>query len=294
VTAVRFAPSVGVIGDSHADPFLGAYTVNADGTPRTIARTAFVPVLMAEEFLVRGAIAPPVVLALAALRLLLYCAPDAPNALPASVMEPNVASPPWGTAWRANPWLNPTPLLFVVGEVSARTIYRAIPQHAEVETPFDPASYANVPPFGATGHVAWPSLHAAVEKLFTPYVRGLAMLRDAGLGPIAVHSISPPSVDDEASRTSFGFPSNARVRTKVVMACNAHLAEACTRLGVTYVDRWDDFTDGGAPREGIMADATHVREAAMLASLLAVERLCVAPAPGSESWLDRLAQTPNR
>jgi hypothetical protein len=293
VTAVRFAPSIGVIGDSHADPFLGAFTANDDGTPRTIARTAFVPVLMAEEFLVRGAIAPTVVLALAALRLVLYCANDHPGALPATVMEPNVASPPWGTAWRANPWLHPTPLLFLVGEVSARTIYRAIPQHAEIETPFDPASYANVPPFAATAHVAWASLRGAVEKLFAPYVRGLEMLRDAGFGPIAVHSISPPSIDDEAIRAAFGFASNARVRTKVVMACNAHLADACTRLGLTYVDRWDDFTDGGAPRAGMMADASHVREAAMLESLLAVERLCVAPPAGDESWLDRLARTPN-
>lgn len=262
-------PQLAIVGESHADPFYGALVRDpATGKPLATASVTHIPVFKTDEFLDgQGHLHLRVVLALAALRLLLYCAPDKDDAIPTAFVPPNLLSPPWGMAWRASPFLKRTPLLFVVGEINARQTYQAIPQHADVLVPFTAEALAGVPGFAATAQVHAESLESAIHAQLAPMFAALERLHALGLGPIALHSISPCTADDDVYRAELVYDTRALTRTKIIMLFNAALRHFCARNGFVFIDRWDELTDGGRARDGVLADVVHTKPELMLRSL---------------------------
>jgi hypothetical protein len=262
-----------IIGESHADPMLGV-TVRDEGTGEPVAMSALahIAVFQASGFLeANGALNQKIVTALSMLRLILYCDDTThPKAIPHAIMGPNALSPLWGLGWRPAewPWMAWTPLLFVVGEIDVRNVIKAVPPHADVQVTISPEAFARVPTFVPSAVVTGHSLKAVVAAQLAPMFRGFELMRQAGLGPLAMHSISPCSPDDDEYRRTTTYESHALVRYKIIMLFNAMMREFCEGAGFIFIDRWNDFTEGGLVRDSYMADAVHVKPEYMRESLL--------------------------
>jgi hypothetical protein len=262
-------PILAVIGESHADPLIGAYALDpSSGLPLATSPTAHIPALRAGYFLdPHGRIEPRIVSALCTLRLITYCDSGAPDDVGSHAMERNIFSPEKAFGWRVNPAMKDTPLLFVSGEIDARTVYQLIPPHADVPVPFPASATERIPTFEATAIVSEASITAVVAQRLEPLFRAIALLRSVGFSAIALHSIAPPTADDAQFFRELGHDTRALTRYKVVMLFNAALREHCGQNGFIFIDRWNDFTEGGLVREGYGADAVHVKEAYMRESL---------------------------
>lgn len=270
-----------VIGESHADPLLGAVVTDGEtGEPVAMSSLAHIPVLQTAGFLEpNGSINQRIVTALSTLRLLLYCDDTThPKAIPHGIMGPNAMSPGWGLGWRPAEWrwLEWTPILFVVGEVDVRTVVKAIPAHADVQVSFPPEMLARVPKFEPGAVVTEPSVNQAVANLLAPMFRGFELLRSVGFKHLAMHSISPCTPDDDEYRRVTTYESRALVRYKLILLFNALMRDFCERNGFIFIDRWNDFTEGGLVHDGYLADAVHVKEEYMRESLSRVYEVALA------------------
>jgi hypothetical protein len=263
-----------VIGESHADAFLGAYVEDAAGVPLAFATVAHVNGLRTHQFLsADGRIHPKIVIALEILRLLGPIGTQDPRALPDAMVSENLFNPEWANGWFVNPVMAEAPLLFVVGEVNARFLYKEIPKYADIQVPFDPSSFARVPRFTPTALVSGESVNAAVRAQLMPMFRAFELLREAGLKNIALHSISPCTADDERYLAEIQYDTYALTRYKVIMLFNDAMRAFCAQARFMFVDRWDDFTEGGLVRDGYMADAVHVNNERMRESLIRLYEL---------------------
>lgn len=244
---------------------LGACVLD-EATGAVLARTslAHIPVFQASSFLEpNGAVSQKIVMALSMLRLILYCDDTThPKAIPQHIMGPNPMSPGWGLGWRPAewPWMAWTPILFVVGEIDVRLVLKAIPPHADLAVSIPPELLERVPKFAPAAMVTEQSVNAAIANMLAPMFRAFDLMREAGLENLAMHSISPSTPDDERFRRETTYDTRAIVRYKVIMLFNAVMRQFCERSGYLFVDRWNDFTEGGLVREGYMADAVHVRD----------------------------------
>ena len=166
---VERARRVAVIGESHADAFLGA-AVHADDGTLTVAQLAHIPNLMTHEFTdANGRLSDKIVISLCSLRLLLYAEADKPDAIAPQIAGPNALSP-GVPKWRFNAGARGMPLLFFCGEINARTLIRAIPNSADVELPFaaDPADVP-APTFAPAGMVRAAEMDRIVSEHLAPW-----------------------------------------------------------------------------------------------------------------------------
>lgn len=264
------AAVINVVGESHSHAFIGAY-VRESHTGRTLATTqvGFVPALGTDWFLDGyGRIGSAIVSALHGLRTLevVGAGQQLSGMAPPEIME---TIP--GKAWRLTE-LSRRPLLFVAGENNARAIYGAVPRGADIPVPFPPEWLHRVPRFEPTATVDLASILNGIRVAIEPLFQALAHLRRIGFPALAVHSVSPCSADDHMVHKALGFDSQALTRIKVIMLFNTMLRQRCEAGGILFVDRWNDFTDGGLPRPGFLLDPLHVGGNAMRQSLAQVYR----------------------
>ncbi len=274
-------PFIAVIAESHGNAFTGALVRDAaTGAPLAVTTTAHVPVLTFADFMDGEALHPRIAHALIGHRLLVY-ADAADEHVPVEVVPRNLLSPRWAPAWRTNRALRGTPLLFVVGEISAREVYQAIPAVAEVVSPYAPAALSALPSFEPAARVEPESLDGVIVAKTAPLFTALRLMRSWGLGPLALHSISPCTDDDERFRAELQVESRARTRTAVIMQFNDALRTFCEREGFVFIDRWDDLTEGGRAREGVLFDAVHARPELVRESLALLYERTLGAAAGT-------------
>lgn len=269
------APLLPVIGESHADAFLGAYVKDADsGVPLACSTVAHINGLRTHQFLdSEGRVHPKITIALETLRLFLPIGADDARALPQHIAGENLFNPEWARGWCINPVLARAPLLFIVGEINARFLYKEIPTHADVQVAFDARSMSRIPKFTPTALVSGESVNAVVSAQLAPMFRAFELLREAGLVNIALHSISPCIADDERYLAEIQYDTRALTRYKVIMLFNEAMRSWCARSGFIFIDRWADFTEGGLVRDGYMADAVHINNERMRESLVRLYEL---------------------
>lgn len=74
-------------------------------------------------------------------------------------------------------------------------------------------------------------------RYLEPLERGLLLMRSYGLKNVCLHSLQPPSPDDDAFAAAF-FPSTARARYQTVRLMNHLLRGVCERTGTPFIDIW--------------------------------------------------------
>lgn len=270
----RLPLTLAVIGDSHADPLIGA-TVRDAGTNEVlaVAQVVHIPGLLASEFLdPAGRIQEKVAIALVALRFVVYAGEGATDAVDTAILGPNLYSPSWSTSWRVNTGWRGVPLLFLAGELSARSIIAAIPVHADVEGFFAPDELAGVPRFVPTAKVSAESIRSVVAGQLAPMFTAVRLLRDLGIGPIVLHSLPSPTTDDALYQAETGRDTRALTRTKIVLLFNAEMRAFAARERFHFIDRWDAMTTGGIARDGYLRDAVHLGNEHARATLLDIYR----------------------
>ncbi|MDB5069327.1 MAG: hypothetical protein JWM87_438 [Candidatus Eremiobacteraeota bacterium] len=111
-------------------------------------------------------------------------------------------------------------------------------------------------------------------RYLEPLERGLLLLRSYGLRNVCLHSIQPPSPDDEAFRNAF-FPCTARARYQTVRLMNHLLRGVCERTGTPFVDLWPLVTGAdGMVDSRYCFDPVHLNlDAALLTIEVLVETL---------------------
>lgn len=264
--AVQMLP---VVGESHADAMLGACVRDASGAVVACSPVAHVPGFRTNRFLdEEGRIHPSVVIALESLRILGHVDASDPRAMPQHVAAENVCSPEWARSWCVMSAFAETPVLFVVGEINARFLYKEIPPHADVPVRFASEALRRIPTFAPTAVVNPDAVDRVISNQLAPMFSAFELLRGAGLKRIALHSISPCTADDAQYLHEIRYDTRALTRYKIIMLFNEAMRSFCRSAGFLFVDRWDDFTDGGLVRDGYMADAVHIAPAHMRDSLI--------------------------
>jgi len=268
---------VSVIGESHADPFIAACVRDAEtGEPLATTQVVHIPALLTSEFLESDRrLSPKLGVALAALRYIGCDDGSGRNretVIDPSIIGTNVFSPRSSTGWKMATGWRGVPLMFITGELNTRHVIAAVPVGADVEVPFAPEQLERVPRFEPIASVSADSVRAVVAAQLDPMFQALRLLRQFGISPLVLHSISPPTSNDAQYLAETGLDTQALTRTKVVMLFNAALRAFAEAEKAIFIDRWDEVTVGGVVREGYLRDAVHLRNDVMRASLIAVYR----------------------
>jgi hypothetical protein len=110
-------------------------------------------------------------------------------------------------------------------------------------------------------------VRAYAERLLEPLFAGLRALAELGFKNLYLHSLPPPTVDDDLFERLNGFRANVSVRYKATYLFNRLLAEFAQRdARVRYVDLWPATTlESGVLNPEFALDGTHLnRRAAAL------------------------------
>jgi len=114
---------------------------------------------------------------------------------------------------------------------------------------------------------------AIASRYLEPLERGLRLLHSYGLTHVCLHSLVPPTPDDEGFAKTF-FPSTARARYQTVRLMNHLLRGVCERTGTPFVDIWPRVTGAdGMVDTRYCFDAVHLN---LDAALLTIEEFVAA------------------
>ncbi|HWT04649.1 MAG TPA: GSCFA domain-containing protein, partial [Xanthomonadales bacterium] len=156
--------------------------------------------------------------------------------------------------------------LLFLEEIGAREI--ALPP--EVAPGGSPSGGAAVVDFEAAVTIA--------SRYLAPLERGLRVLRSYSLRNVCVHSLQPPTSDDEMFGRTF-FPCSKAARYQSMTLMNHLLRGICERTGTAYVDIWPLVTDADGSVESRYAfDAVHLNlDAALISVTVLLETLQARP-----------------
>jgi hypothetical protein len=247
-----------LIGDCHVDALHGARVLDEQQNTVAFGTKFHISGFSASEFLdSSGRINPKIVTALVGFQSL-RLGTDWVNdpMIDESLLAPNI----FAKSFRINSHAANDPVLFSVGDYDARNILYAIPSEADIALTFEPNLLANIPTFTPTKLIPGKSFQEGVLQLLRPLFVGLRHLQKIGFRNIALHSISPPTVDDEISFKTLGSVSRALTRYKVRLLVNQFYASFCESNNIHFIDRWNDLTDEGGRvlPDCLMSDGLHV------------------------------------
>ena len=89
---------------------------------------------------------------------------------------------------------------------------------------------------------------AAFGENVRPAMAGLRYLKGLGFSNIFVHSVQPMPVEGEALARNALSRNATAPRYAAMILFNYVLERACAGAGVTFLDVWDDLTEGGLLR----------------------------------------------
>jgi GSCFA family len=111
------------------------------------------------------------------------------------------------------------------------------------------------------------------SRYLEPLERGLRRLQAYGLRNVYLHSLQPPTPDDDAFAAAF-FPSTAAARYQTVRLMNHLLRGVCERTGTPFVDIWPEVTGAdGMVDVRYCFDAVHLN---LDAALITIEKFAEA------------------
>jgi hypothetical protein len=246
-----------LIGDCHIDGLHGARVRDEQQNTVAFGTKFHIPVMRACESLdSSGRINPKIVTALVGFQALRLNREwwDEPI-IDESLIGPNI----FAESFRPNKYLINDPVLFSVGDLDARDILGAVPSDLDITHTFEPKLLANIPTFIPTGHILG-QVEERLLKNLQPLFICLQHLQNIGFSNLALHSISPPTVDDDVSYKTLGFFSRALTRYKVRLLVNQFYALFCQSNNIHFIDRWNDLTDEGGRvlPDCLMPDGLHV------------------------------------
>lgn len=113
--------------------------------------------------------------------------------------------------------------------------------------------------------VAYSTIRAQMEKLLSPFIEGLRMLRAFGFTRMLMHCVPPRTPDDAA--TLRWTKAHKSVRAKLTVIANQLLARECAAIGIPFIDVWPEMCQDGYLRPEFDLDGTHLTVAAAQVSL---------------------------
>jgi hypothetical protein len=129
---------------------------------------------------------------------------------------------------------------------------------------------AGAPPSARGDTVEFEAAVRIASRYLEPLERGLRLLRSYGLRNVCLHSLQPPTPDDDVFAQTF-FPSTMAARYRSVRLMNHLLREMCERTGTAFIDLWPLVTNqDGVVDSRYCFDAVHLN---LDAALLTVKML---------------------
>lgn len=134
----------------------------------------------------------------------------------------------------------------------------------DIALPFDLKGVAQMPVDRPREMIPYRFAVDQVNTLLEPLMRGMQHLRAMGFSNLFLHCMPPPGVDDDPFMHFNGFVAPAFLRYKAYLLFNHVLRAYCEKIGVGFVDVWDDVTIDNVLDPQYELDGTHLNRKAAL------------------------------
>ncbi len=163
-----------------------------------------------------------------------------------------------------------SPLLLVLcGEVELRQlVMKELKTDYDLILPFET-------PYGRQKNASTMPLDTVaglIQKILTPLLQGLTQLKNNGFPFVYYHAAPPPTRDDQLFEKINQFPCPLDTRYKSVRLFNYIAEEICKKLGLPFMNPWNQLTKDGYLLPEFERDGVHLnRKAASLSLELVLE-----------------------
>lgn len=149
--------------------------------------------------------------------------------------------------------------IFCVGELDARhLLHKVITEDVDFELPFKASGIERLTPAKARRTYSAGEMVRLLADRLQPLFIGLRMLKAAGLRSIFLHSIPPPTPDDEDFFRVFNFRSIAATRYKLHLLINYIYEVMCRDIGVGFINTWPMVTVANVLDDRYYLDGVHL------------------------------------
>jgi len=162
----------------------------------------------------------------------------------------------WTT--RANDHAKPHPIVIMVGTLDLLALLTTLPAGCDFAVADGRYPLGAFPEEPVGPYVPSAFVDRLVAERLKPLERGLALLREASLENVYVHSLHPPAIEDRKFTFRRAGCSQTSLRYKVALTINAHVRELCARQGVRYLDMWGATTNDGLLDRRFEYDGDHL------------------------------------
>jgi hypothetical protein len=180
---------------------------------------------------------------------------------------------------------NERPYVLCVGEINARyLLHRLAVDQIDFEVPFPTDGLERLPPFASRQLLRADQMLKILVEEFSGLIRGIRILREAGLRTVFLHALPPPTIDDADAARVYQHPSSARLRYKLTMFVNYLYDLVCRDTGAGYINTWPMVTEGNLLHSDYYLDGLHLNRRHAILSVTEVHRqLFSLRAPVAES-----------
>jgi hypothetical protein len=158
-------------------------------------------------------------------------------------------------------------LMIFAGEIALRSIFLRKLGNTDFEVPFETPGLEALPPAADSTNTPFSMVLDLATQVLSPLFNGLVLLRDMGFTSLYLHSIPPPTLDDEEFEKIHGFASPVRLRYKSTMLFNRVLKDTCAQYNIRFLDIWDDVTVDNLLDEQFAIDGVHLNSKAAYITL---------------------------
>lgn len=155
------------------------------------------------------------------------------------------------------------PYVLSVGEINTRyLLQRLAADEMDVEVPFQITGLDELPAYNAQLTIASNRMLPLLLEEFHPLIKGLRILKNAGMRTLFLHSLPPPTIDDQDALRVYKHPSPARLRYKLTMFVNFLYDAICKEIGIGFINTWpmvtrNDLLDSRFYLDGLHLNAEH-------------------------------------
>lgn len=146
-----------------------------------------------------------------------------------------------------------------VGEINNRYLLkRLVDDGIDFELPFHAAGIDSLSSLEPRQTLTSQQMMRVLLEEFQPLIRGLAILKNAGMTTLFLHSVPPPAVDDDDALRVLRHPSPGQLRYKLAMLVN-HIYEAiCREIGIGFINMWPQVTVDNLLDQRFYLDGLHL------------------------------------
>ena len=153
-------------------------------------------------------------------------------------------------------------LLFFCGDLDLRfSVLDYLNDTFDFNLPFD-ADLSSFADISSRTHVPFEHIESLINKILSPYFKGLSRLNSMGFENSLIHALMPQTLDDQEFKRVTGVFCPAKIRYKALLLMNHSLEVLCKEHGFSFINPWNQLTEKNQLDPRFYLDGTHLNKKA--------------------------------